>query len=212
LKILLILILCLLIIIPFSFGLEECSRHGQLTEDVPCRVISSWKPDTGCDEPVYIYQENGTIVQTQQWNDSIPFCSFNWNITTPITTYVYNSSIEDGVITLEKQDNMLSIILLQMFLIAFFILAGLPHKVGLVKFFSWSMAMIQLGMAVWMVYINEAGGEIVGLLYLNTLITLIIGGIIGLFTLVVIQIKLVSLDKNSGLNDDGYTKFVFGGK
>ena len=144
---------------------------------------------------------------------SIAFTSTDYetlyhNITINNTgTYCYNSSIESGCITLSREDNMLAIILLQIFLIAFFVVIVYPHKFGVMKFFSWSMAIIEILMTVWMVYINEIGESINIYLYINAYGVLVIGGLLGFITLFMVMVRLMTKDKP--VHDDGYTKFVF---
>lgn len=202
-----LLLLMLLLMIPIVFSAEEECQRVQLTKDIPCTIISTFKPSTGCDQNVSIYTENGSLVQVSSWNDSTPFCKFSWNISSPIGTYVYNSSIEEGVITLERADNMLSIILSFMFIIAFYIAIGVPHKPGFVKFLTWGLALLELLMMVWIIWIVESGGSILGLLELNAIATLLIGGFLGVFSLFVIMRKMMKADDKMG-NDDAYTKWV----
>ena len=64
---------------------------------------------------------------------------------------------------------MLSIILVQIGLVIFFILIGIPHKFGFVKFMSWGLAVIEILITVWMVYIKESGGSITQLLWINAI-------------------------------------------
>lgn len=105
---------------------------------------------------------------------------------------------------------MLSIILLQIFLIAFFVAIGFPHKFGFLKFTSWAMAVIELLMTVWMVYITETGGSIDNLLYINAYAVLVLGGLLGFITVIMVMVRLMTKEKP--VEDDGYTKFVFNQK
>lgn len=122
--------------------------------------------------------------------------------------YCYNSSIDSGCITLMKADNMLSIILIQIGLVVFFIMVGLPFKFGFAKFTSWSLALLEIVMTVWMILINETGGDIIYLLVVNSLITLVFGGILGFMAIFMLMAKL-STGTGKKLNDDGYTKFLY---
>lgn len=93
--------------IPFVYGMEECQRV-QDVNDIPCSLISSWKPSTGCNITIDVYGEDGTLVQNINWTDSQPYCNASFNIST-IGTYTYNSSIEDGVVNVEADNLMLSL-------------------------------------------------------------------------------------------------------
>ena len=89
------------------------AKANKLSKDVPCIVISTFKPSDGCSKAYQVFDENNLSIQNGTWQDGIPFCQFTWDITT-LGTNIYNSSIQDGAITIEKKDNMLSIILVQM--------------------------------------------------------------------------------------------------
>jgi hypothetical protein len=102
---------------------------------------------------------------------------------------------------------MLSIILVQIALVVFFIVVGLPYKFGFAKFTSWAMAALEVLITVWMIYINEIGSDITGLLYINALGTLVIGGLLGFFAVLMLMAKM-STGEGKNLKDDGYTKFV----
>ena len=102
---------------------------------------------------------------------------------------------------------MLAIIIFQIFVITFFIAIGIPHKVGFAKIFSWSLAIIEFIMTVWMVYIMEIGGEINVLLFINAVIVLILGGFFGFITLFAILPKLADSENNQ-IKEDEYTKWM----
>jgi hypothetical protein len=104
LKKLLLVALCMMLIIPIAFALKECQRV-QTVSDIPCIVISSWNPGTCSNYNVTIYNANGVIIQNATWQTYLPVCSFNFTITT-LGTYNYNSSIENGVITVQEDSNM----------------------------------------------------------------------------------------------------------
>lgn len=195
----------LLLLIPLVFGIE-CQRVT-LTGNVPCTIISSYKPITGCDSNISYYDTSGLNVLNSTWSNSVPFCNTTFSISTA-GTYIYNSSIENGVIVVEQVDNMLSIILTQLFLIAFFVIIGLPHKVGFVKIFSWSLAIVELLLTVWFIYIVESGGDINSLLYVNAIGILIVGGTLGFITLFAVMYKLMHPDDEKKIADDSYTKWI----
>jgi len=105
---------------------------------------------------------------------------------------------------------MLSIILLQLFLVGVFIMMGIPHKFGFVKFTVWGLAVLELLITVWLVLLNEQGESIVDLLSLNSYIVLVFGGLFGFITVFMVMVRLMVKDKP--VEDDGYTKFMFNQK
>ena len=92
--------------IPIALG-TECQRVMP-PKDIPCSIISSWKPVSGCIGNMSVYSDNGELQQTMEWTDSIPFCNITFNITTT-GTYIYNSTIENGIIAVQAEDNMTSL-------------------------------------------------------------------------------------------------------
>ena len=102
---------------------------------------------------------------------------------------------------------MLSIILVQIGLVVFFIVVGLPYKFGFAKFTAWSMAALEILITVWMVYINELGNSITIYLYVNALASLVLGGLLGFFAIIMLMGKMAT-GEGKKLADDGYTKFT----
>lgn len=100
------LILILVFLIPTVLALEECGRFIEPV-DVPCTITSSWKPLDGCNKQMDFYNETGGLLQWKNWTALTPFCNMTWNISKE-GTYIYNSSIEDGVITIGVDDMILA--------------------------------------------------------------------------------------------------------
>lgn len=189
--------------------LDECGRFI-LNSESPCLVISSYVPTDGCLNNVTVYFQNTTVSFNASWVDYTPFCAFQFN-ETAAATYIYNSSVEDGIITVRREDNMLSLILVQIGLVIFFIILGLPFKFGFAKFLSWSLAAVQVFITMWIIYLNETGVEFTYLLFINYFFILIVGGILSVVAIIMLMTKM-STGEGKKLNDDGYTKFVFDGK
>jgi hypothetical protein len=189
-------------------GMEECLRE-QERKDVPCYLVTATSPVLSCiNYAAYFYSEDGTYIQAQtfsQIGDS-GRCNVTFNLSTTGQYYV-NSSIGTWNVTLYQEKDMLSIILLQLFLIIFFIMIGLPHKAGFIKVLSWGMGVIELLMTVWMIYVNEMGQTITTYLYTNAIAVLIIGGFVGFITLFKVMVNL-SLPHENKTEDDAYTKWL----
>jgi len=175
--------------------LEECQRVQQV-QNVPCTIISSFKPAGGCGQEILIFTENGSFVQNQSWEDSIPFCQTTWNISSPLGTYVYNSTVEDGVITLEAQDNMLAIAFAFILTIAYFSIIGWVNSQKgrtITSFLSYFLGLVQLFMLIGLLWISEAGGSLIPILQLNFTIILILGGGLLLFTLFAKSLNMANI-------------------
>ncbi len=180
----------------------ECQRV-QITKDVPCDVIATFKPLTGCNQSVQIFSENGTLVQNNSWFNATPFCRFTWNLTTPLETFIYNSTIETGVITLEAEDNMLAITFVFILLAVYFTVVGfiLQKKARMISaFLSYFLGLVEMMMLVAIIWINETGTTLIPLLKLNFTIMLLLGGGLLLFTLFSKSLNMTNL--NEDLNDE----------
>jgi len=189
----------------------ECPRFGTIPKDIPCVQPSSWKPVTGCTAEVLVYNSSGGLVLNTSFYDYTPLCAFNMtNLTTP-QTYCYNSTIENGCITLEREDNMLSITLIQIGLVLFFIAIGMPFQFGFLKFLSWGLASLEILMTVWMMYIVYLGNSIEGLLFINAIATLIIGGFLSVPAIIILMGKMM-VNHEKTIKNDSYTKFMFDDK
>lgn len=116
--------------IPIVYSME-CMRITE-PKDIPCIIYSTWKPTTGCSGDIEIFSENGTLVETTTWQDSIPYCNATFNITEE-GTYAYNSTIEDGIVVVESEDNMTSLGIIIFLLILNGALFYIPFKIQFSK-------------------------------------------------------------------------------
>ena len=189
-----IYIIFLILILPLSFSLSEpieCQRV-MTPQDMPCSLITSWKPSTGCISNVSFYQ-NGSIINIYPYGDYDLFCNATINIT-EIGTYTYNSSIISGIITIKNEDNMLSIVFSIGFIILFFIALGIINTGFKLKFFSYAIALIETIFMFSLVYAREINIDISGLMRVNFWIILIIGFGIALLSLFLHSLNIVNLE------------------
>lgn len=103
--------------IPLAYALDECQRITE-PSDIPCFIISSYHPSeitasSTCQQyNVTIYNSTGGIVFDYiTFGDYPPYCNATFNITTT-GTYIWNSSLESGVINVEAGKMWIAAILL----------------------------------------------------------------------------------------------------
>lgn len=110
------------------YSIEECGRFQQV-KDIPCNIITSYKPLNDCNTySVIIYNQSGNNISTLSFGNYFPTCNFTFNYT-KLQTYIWNSTIESGVITVEGDDENMIIILGAFLLLINLGLAYLPFKV-----------------------------------------------------------------------------------
>lgn len=114
----------LIILLHSVIAINECQRVTD-PSDIPCSIISTFKP-ADCNKEISFFQDNGTFLHTISWANSTPFCNSTFNISTP-GTYIYNSSIETGIITVEGSKMFLIAILLIPLGLAFFFMVYSSH-------------------------------------------------------------------------------------
>ena len=116
----LIILLVILVAVPIAFSISECQR---VQSEIPCNVISSWNPGSST-VPVDIYNISGNIVASYTWGDYTPVCNFTFSVNQSGTFY-YNSSIENGIITVGVTDmSPLAIIILLPIIFGIMIFTG----------------------------------------------------------------------------------------
>ena len=192
-------------------ALTECPRFGIIQETIPCIQPSTFNPGTCTDHNLTLFTSTGDAVLNTTWFSYTPNCAFNITGIEETGIYCYNSTIEDGCITLARADNMLSIILVQIGLVIFFIALGLPHKFGFIKFTAWGMAVIEVLMTIWIVLIVETGGDITRLLAINAYAAMSLGGLLGFVAVFMVMVRLATGGEKD-IKDDSYTKFIFDNK
>jgi len=144
------LILIALVLIPIVMSIE-CQRVME-PKDIPCTIISTWKPSDGCIKGLSIYSDSGESLHNTTWKTSTPYCNFTFNISDQ-GTYIYNSSIDDGVVVVQSEDNMTSLGVIIFLLALNSVLFGLPFFVKfskskptdfVLKNFMWVLAWVIL--------------------------------------------------------------------
>lgn len=100
----------LFLILPIVSAIEMCQDITPMS-DIPCRVVSSWKPVTGCNRTIHIYNQSNDLLFSLNWTDYPPFCSFIFNQSGQ-QLYLYNSTIENGSIEVIGGDSMISLIVI----------------------------------------------------------------------------------------------------
>jgi hypothetical protein len=173
--------------------MSECQREV-IPEDIPCSIISSWKPSS-CNQTMNIYLKNGSFIQSLEWGDSGAFCNATFNIST-IGTYVYdNSTIESGIVNVipEKEvDKMIAIIFGLSLIIIYFVAVGLLNKGFGLKFLAFGFSLIELIYMVGILYVNEASGSLISLLKMNFYIMAIVGFGIGILSLFLHSVRIAT--------------------
>lgn len=195
-KKLLLTFLILPLILYTASAIEECK--GTITQDEsPCLVLlpKLLNSNLVCEnESITIFFNASTILYSQQMDTYTPFlCNATFN-STILGTHSFNYSTGDsGSIIVEKgEDNMIAIILSMGLLIAFFVGLGLWNQGIALRFLSFGMATIELIMMVALIYFNQAGEDIVGVLRVNFWVMLFVGFGIAILSFYVMTHRVLS--------------------
>jgi len=132
-KKILLLIMILLIPIVTALGQElpECQRKMQ-PKDIPCNIITSYTPSDGCNKNITIFNSSGDIIQVGNYGVYTPTCNYTMNIS-DVGTYQYNSSIEDGVFTIEGDNDIMILVVFGILILFNLLLVYLPFKITFSK-------------------------------------------------------------------------------
>lgn len=177
----------ILLILPFSFALEECKRV-QERDGIPCRVTTTWQPENPCNTYTsQIFNDHGILIEnlTLGTFGNSGFCQFNFTHTT-LGSYPYNITNGDtGNINVvpAQETKMLSVILTFMFSIAVMIFIGIIGRTMVTKYLPFAIAVIEFLMLVFVIYAMQTNGDITNLLRINFFSLLIAVGFFGLINL-----------------------------
>lgn len=177
----------MILLVPLIYGLEECGRF-QKVQDIPCNIINSFHPSETAlggdcsDFNVTIFNQTNEPVLNITWGDYIPFCNATFTPTS-VGTYIYNSTLEDGIITIFQEDNMLAIVIGSGIVIMIFIGLGIINKGLKLKLFSYGLAMIETIIMVSLLYAREINIDIGDIMRLNFYIMLFLGFGVGMISL-----------------------------
>jgi len=197
------ILIILLLMIPVAYALDECQRV-QDPGDIPCNIVSTWS-GTDCVSTISIFNESEELIGIVSWGNHTPYCNFTWNYS-GAGTYTYNSTIEDGVITVAGGKMWLLGILLIPLGLAFLFLywgATLQDEQEPLKWFMRLLALVMIFVlfaAANMVINLNPGYSVLLALFNFTWITWVFWGMLALFLVYFLyRIGLAMRDK---ANDD----------
>lgn len=174
-------LLIALFLIPTAFALEDCMTiDPMLAKDVPCNILGTFKYSGVCnDHTIKIYNSVPQLIGEHIMTDFTGIggtdrCNVTFNFTT-VDSYTFNISPagDSGRLSVEREDNMLAIVIMSVILIVFFSGVGVlnaktPYLKGFsLRLFGYGMAVIQLLTLSFMVYANEAGNSLASTLKIN---------------------------------------------
>lgn len=182
-----------------STSLKECQRT-MFSRDIPCIVATSYLPSTTCQDynATIINQQNETL-ENLTFYSTISSCQFIFTHDS-VNIYFWNSSIESGVITVEKENNMIAIILVFILLISYFAILGWLNASNQLKFLCFSLSIIELIMMVAIIYISEGAGDYMPILSVNFYAILIVGFGVGMLTFFFKSADMANLASDESVN------------
>jgi len=177
--------------IQIASALDICTDTREINK--PCQMVT---PAMNCINLNYsIIRTDGIIVETGNLTN-INLNIYYFNFTQPRGDYVIylcdQTTKEVRVTTLDTK--MIAIILGFSIAIILFSIIGFVGTVGYLKFASYAMAFIEMILAVGVLYVSEAGGDITGLLRINFYSILIIGAGLLLMTLFLKPAQMIQGD------------------
>lgn len=87
-----IIIILMVVFAASALGYPACQSET-LIRDIPCEVYSSWLPADCTAHTIQIFNESRDIIQTLNWSDSQPLCTFIFNHS-GLQSYTINSSLD----------------------------------------------------------------------------------------------------------------------
>ena len=180
-----------------STSIKECQRT-MITKDIPCIQPTSWLPPNPCNTYNYsiINQQNASI-ENGTFYSAPTSCQFVFTYNSP-NIYFWNSSIDSGVITVERENDMIAIILSFILVISYFAVLGAINKAVSLRFLCFALSIIELILMVAIVYVSEGMGDYMPLLYVNFYSILILGFGFGIATLFIKSADSMNLNAEEG--------------
>lgn len=177
----------------YAENIDECLRV-QKVEDTPCQVFSTWKPQNCSLYNATIYNETNAAIQNVTWHNLPTKCVFNFTETVP-QTYIYNSSIDTGIIVLEAGD-MIGVVLSSIAFMVFFLIMAFVVNATFIKILGYMMVAYQAVILSFLVYANQFGESITGTLKMNFLIVTYVSLAVVLLGLFAMVLKWVRMDED----------------
>jgi len=171
--------------------LEECQRT-MTRKDMPCIVSTSYLPTKPCmNYPVTILNQQNATVDTIVFYSTLSSCQFVFNQPSE-NIYYWKSEVESGQITVNRENNMIAIILVFIILITYFTVLGIINQYRSMQFLCFGLGIIELILMVATIYVSEDAGDYTVLLRINFYSILIIGFGLGMLTFFIKNAEIVS--------------------
>lgn len=209
----LILLLVSVFLTPLISALEECQRE-QEPKNIPCQIISTWNYSKPCSiHTADSYYENGSFIQTNTFeaHGATDLCRFTWNITEEGTyNYVVDTGETGGILVKKFQgidDRMMTIIFALSIIIIYFGLVGLFNLGSWISYPAFFFSFIELVYMLGIIYVDESGGALIGLLQINFYVMSIVGIGLGLLSLIGLLLRSMDFEGETQPMFQGSRKF-----
>jgi len=185
----------LLFLLPSVNALDVCDEPVQ--PNYSCKILT---PEIYCSLYTYkVLNSNGTII------DSGNLTLFNG--------YVYSFNFSQGqgeyllylcdgttreIIVKEDENNMIALSIIMIFIGGFFLFLGYKNNVWAAKLLGYGVGFLQLVMSLGILYASFKGIDFTDLIYMDLMITLLLGFGLGIYTFVMTTVSTISLDREPG--------------
>lgn len=205
-----IYLILVLLFLPLVSAIEDCiTIQPFYAKNSPCMIITPYPYEVTCDQLVMrIHNQEGQLIGMKNMTDYgiTGQCNQTFNYT-ELGNYQINISNGESIrILIEKEDNMLSIVIGFVIIAVFFAIMGYMSPGDSVKslslrIFCYGMALIEVISIAFMIYAKESGGSLLTVLKVNFFAMMILGFAIGMLALINLTTK--AINPNSKDDEEG---------
>jgi hypothetical protein len=185
-------------------ALKDCITIDPLTKkNIPCNLITPFPETTTCTSIIAKYYNSTPVLigEHPMGNfDAAGRCNVSFNFTTP-DTYTINFSNGDAArIIVEKEDNMLAIIVGLIAISIFFAGIALMNpgtdRIKLYfRIFGYTLSFAQLVTIAFILHANELNASFAHILKINFMVLFVLGGIMGILAFIMLTYTTIAPDE-----------------
>jgi len=185
----------LLFILPSVNALDICDEPVQ--PNIACKILT---PEIYCSSYTYkVLNSTGDIIDTGDltvFNDRV----YSFNFSKPSGEYLLN--LCDGttreIIVKEDENTMIALSIIMIFIGIYFLFLGYKNRVWAAKLLGYGVGFLQLVLVLGIVYASYLGIDFTGLIYMDLMITLLLGFGLGIYTFIMTTVSTISIDREPG--------------
>ena len=180
---------------PLVTGLDIC--NNPISPNIECQIIT---PMVNCSNYTYkVLNTTGAIIDNNSlsvFGEGLYTFNFSEGVGEYIVVLCDGSTKE--LIVKNEESQMIALSIIMIMIGGYFIFLGYKNRVWAAKLLGYGVGFLQLILILGIVYASYIGYDFTLLIYIDLMITLLLGFGLGIYTFIMTTVSLVSIEREPG--------------